>query len=224
MLSLQSKKVQRCCACSGDIVVVVQYHDIAGHSPSCAVAKCSRRNDGRRSFSLWPVHPFFFSIYSRFHRRCAARGKQRWLPGEMPAVYWGNVAEWEHDDGETALYSWRMGTRVILPLHHFRGHRVSHPVRCTGVADLFLPLQRPRRVGNPSLHIKHPISEWCYHTCLFYVFTFLAALFSMPSWICSCACWWYLWCLWLVPSPVLASVHGVMLSLKMGPCPAGKLF
>ncbi len=159
MLSLQSKKFQRCCACSGDIVVVVQYHDIAGHSPSCAVAKCSRRNDGRRSFSLWPVHPFFFSIYFRFHRRCAARGKQRWLPGEMPAVYWGNVAEWEHDDGETALYSWRMGTRVILPLHHFRGHRVSHPVRCTGVADLFLPLQRPRRVGNPSLHIKTP-NQW----------------------------------------------------------------
>lgn len=100
------------------------------------------------------MHPLFFSIYFRFHRRCAALWKQRWLQGEMPAVYWGNVAEWEHDDGETALYSWRMGTRVILPLHHFRGHRVSHPVRCTGVADLFLPLQRPRRVGNPSLHIK----------------------------------------------------------------------
>lgn len=153
MTTLQSK-CQECSACSGDISRPIIW---CRHSPSCAIAECSSRSDGRRKSSLWPVHPLFFSFYFRFYRRCASLWKRRWLSGEMPAVYWGNVAKREHDDGETALYSWRMGTRVVLPLHHFRGHRVSHPLGRTGVADLFLPLQRPRLVSTYiKLIIKSP--------------------------------------------------------------------
>lgn len=116
-----------------------------------AAEEQERKKNGPRQFDFRPMHPLFFSLRVRFHRRGASVWEHGGFRREMSALHAGYVAKWEHHCVEAALHRGGVGTRVFLQLHHFCRDSVAHPVRSAGVEAAVLPLQRTRRVSDSSL-------------------------------------------------------------------------